>query len=60
MEGGDTEEKAWRGEDEDTDAVGDGGLGEVFVRNVEGAPQESTAKNNLQQCNNVRNITLFF
>ena len=34
VEGGDTGGEAWRGADEDADAVGDGVLGEVSVRDV--------------------------
>ena len=47
VEGGDKEEEAWRGADEDADAVGDGGLGEVSTRGVWGAPQESATKNKI-------------
>ena len=47
MEGGDREGEAWRGAEEDTDAVGDGGLGEVTVRDARGAAQESATKINL-------------
>lgn len=34
VEGGDTEGEAWRGPEENADAVGDGGLGEVTVRDA--------------------------
>ena len=34
VEDGGTQEEAWRGAQEDTDAVGDGGLGKLTVRNA--------------------------
>ena len=34
VEGGETEEESWRGSEESADAVGDGGVGEVTMRDA--------------------------